>query len=144
MIRSAFVSPPDQPMTDRIAFLSAIARRPEDDLPRLMFADWLDEHGDPDRAEFIRLQCGASPTDADHRRMDELAAMHRTAWISPLAGCAFQVEFRRGFVEHAILPATAFLKHGAELRRLTPLRGVTLLGAVACCPTCSAVRTWSA
>lgn len=27
---------------------------PNDDLPRLIYADWLDEHGEPERAEFIR------------------------------------------------------------------------------------------
>jgi len=25
--------------------------------PRLILSDWLDEHGDPDRTEFIRVQC---------------------------------------------------------------------------------------
>jgi uncharacterized protein (TIGR02996 family) len=44
--------------TDRAAFLAAILDRPDDDLPRLVYADWLDEHGEPERAEFIRTQCG--------------------------------------------------------------------------------------
>lgn len=30
---------------------------PADDLPRLILADWLDDHGEPGRAEFIRAQC---------------------------------------------------------------------------------------
>src|SRR6476659_7569532 len=42
--------------SDRAAFLRAIAEQPDDDLPRLVYADWLDEHGEPERAEFIRLQ----------------------------------------------------------------------------------------
>lgn len=37
--------------------LKAVATSPDDDLPRLVAADWLDEHGEPDRAEFIRSQC---------------------------------------------------------------------------------------
>lgn len=44
-------------LSDRDALLSAIRANPEEDTPRLMFADWLDENGDPNRAEFIRLQC---------------------------------------------------------------------------------------
>jgi uncharacterized protein (TIGR02996 family) len=44
-------------MTDRAAFLAAIVAAPDDDLPRLVFADWLDEYGEPERAEFIRVQC---------------------------------------------------------------------------------------
>jgi uncharacterized protein (TIGR02996 family) len=29
------------------AFLADIAAHPEDDAPRLIYADWLEEHGDP-------------------------------------------------------------------------------------------------
>ncbi len=38
-------------------FLADIIEHPDDDVPRLIFADWLDDNGDPDRAEFIRVQC---------------------------------------------------------------------------------------
>ena len=34
-------------MSDRAAFLSYIAEHPDADLPRLVFADYLDEQGDP-------------------------------------------------------------------------------------------------
>jgi uncharacterized protein (TIGR02996 family) len=44
-------------LSDRDALVAAICANPEEDTPRLMFADWLDEHGAPERAEFIRLQC---------------------------------------------------------------------------------------
>ncbi len=42
---------------NREDFLQAIAESPDEDAIRLVFADWLEENGDPDRAEFIRLQC---------------------------------------------------------------------------------------
>src|SRR5215203_7291502 len=32
---------------DEAAFWAAIAAAPDDDLPKLVFADWLDERGDP-------------------------------------------------------------------------------------------------
>ncbi|HEY1379134.1 MAG TPA: TIGR02996 domain-containing protein [Gemmataceae bacterium] len=114
-------------MTDRAAFLAAIAARPDDDLPRLVFADWLDEHGEADRAAFVRLQCAGDPDSL--RRAAELETRHRAAWLGPLARVVFRAEFRRGFVEHAVLPTAAFLAHAPDLRRHTPLRGVTLLGA---------------
>jgi uncharacterized protein (TIGR02996 family) len=41
----------------RLAFLAAIAEYPDDDAPRLVYADWLEEQGDADRAAFIRIQC---------------------------------------------------------------------------------------
>lgn len=39
------------------AFLADIIDNPDDDTPRLIFADWLDEHGNEARGEFIRVQC---------------------------------------------------------------------------------------
>ncbi len=122
-------------MRDREAFLSAILAHPDDDLPRLIFADWLDEHGEPDRAEFIRLQCAADRGEPDARtaaareREHALESAHRAEWLAPLGPPVYHAEFRRGFVEHVILPADAFLRRGPALRRRTPLRGVTLLGA---------------
>lgn len=41
---------------DRQALLNAIIAKPEDDAPRLAYADWLDEHDQPERAEFIRVE----------------------------------------------------------------------------------------
>jgi uncharacterized protein (TIGR02996 family) len=42
------------PMTDEDAFLQTILTSPHDPSPKLVFADWLEERGDP-RAELIRL-----------------------------------------------------------------------------------------
>lgn len=39
------------------ALLAAVLAAPADDLPRLVLADWLDEHHQPERAEFTRVQC---------------------------------------------------------------------------------------
>ena len=44
-------------LDQREAFLKAIFDAPADDLPRLVFADWLDERGESAWAELIRLQC---------------------------------------------------------------------------------------
>lgn len=58
-------------------FIDAIIAAPDDDLPRLVYADYLDEIGESERAEFIRLQCelevlkkqpGWTPTVADMAR----------------------------------------------------------------------------
>ncbi len=81
-------------MSDREAFVAAVAASPEDDLPRLVFADWLDENGDPERAEFIRVQCELAKAavwqDTDFRdallaRMRALLAAHRKRWMAPVA-----------------------------------------------------------
>lgn len=58
-------------MTDAEALLAAVLERPEDDIPRLVLADWLEENGEPERGEFVRVQI-------------ELAAMGDCpAWCDP-------------------------------------------------------------
>lgn len=48
-------------MTEREALLAAIRESPDNDLPRLIYADYLDEHGSRGRdaatVEFIRISC---------------------------------------------------------------------------------------
>lgn len=46
------------------ALLAAVCAAPDDDLPRLVCADWLDEHGESERAEFIRVQCRIPQVEA--------------------------------------------------------------------------------
>jgi uncharacterized protein (TIGR02996 family) len=50
------------------ALEAAIVAHADEDTPRLAYADWLDENGDPDRAAFIRVQCRLaemSPAEPD-------------------------------------------------------------------------------
>jgi uncharacterized protein (TIGR02996 family) len=72
------------------AFLSAIHESPEDDAPRLVYADWLTDHGgEPGqaRAEFIRAGCRLArlaPDDPQRpalaEREAELLAAHQAEW----------------------------------------------------------------
>src|SRR5262245_11082432 len=82
--------------TDREALLAAIAAHPDEDTPRLALAAWLDEKGDPARAEFIRLQVevGASrrpirdALDADFQygyRREAAAALDRLDLLPKIA-----------------------------------------------------------
>lgn len=45
---------------EQLAFLRSIIDKPDDDVRRLAYADWLDEHDEPARAELIRVQCELS------------------------------------------------------------------------------------
>ena len=49
------------------AFIAAIIADPDDDTVRLVAADFLEEHGDPDRAAFIRIQVELARLEADGR-----------------------------------------------------------------------------
>ena len=44
-------------MSEEAGFLGAILAEPGEDLHRQVYADWLDDHGQESRAEFIRAQC---------------------------------------------------------------------------------------
>src|SRR5215217_5840813 len=87
-------------MSDAAALLAAIRAAPDDDAPRLVYADWLDEHGQPERAEFIRLQCErARPDDPALRRQEaELLAAQHDAFAGPLAAPHLRFRFDRGFI----------------------------------------------
>ena len=45
------------------SLLQACKDSPQDDAPRLILSDWLEENGDPERAEFIRLQLRQDSND---------------------------------------------------------------------------------
>jgi uncharacterized protein (TIGR02996 family) len=104
-------------------FLRAICANPEDDTARLAYADWLDENGDADRAEFIRLQISlhadALPEGdrgATEARVAELLGRNEAAWRAELPGLpgvtwvTFPHPFVRGFA-HAV-----GIKHGKAWR----------------------------
>ncbi len=95
---------PDLPRPQVLAFLDDIKRHPDDDAPRLILADWLDDHGDAERAEFIRVSCARyrrlAHEDALYwalkRRERALLRRHGAAWKGPLRGRAEQLDFERG------------------------------------------------
>jgi uncharacterized protein (TIGR02996 family) len=120
------------------AFLDDIVANPDDDAPRLVYADWLDEQGGPHdraRAEFIRLQCELPrlrPDDprswALDRRADDLLARYGRAWSAPLRELALAEEFARGFVEGVTLSPRRFLDHAEDVFRAAPVRRLRLGG----------------
>ncbi|MGL6096871.1 MAG: TIGR02996 domain-containing protein, partial [Fimbriiglobus sp.] len=119
---------------DRHALVAGVAARPADDVPRLAFADWFDENGQPGRAAFIRAECAATrfrPGSASRAseldRADDLRSAHVREWLGPWADRLIDWEFSRGFVASVRLTATAFLAHGEDLFRTEPVRRVELV-----------------
>jgi uncharacterized protein (TIGR02996 family) len=114
------------------AFLQDILAHPDEDAPRLIYADWLDEHNRP-RGEFIRVQCAlARLSDEDpHRwpleqREQELLREHEAEWLSPSMGQTRCV-FRRGFVEEAALFLRDYPDVAEALFEQSPIRHICLL-----------------
>jgi uncharacterized protein (TIGR02996 family) len=127
-------------------FLAAINANLDDDTPRLVFADWLQENGDEARAEFTRVQCELwrkhpgyagdydivrrNFSEADRaawKRERELERDNRARWAAGLPVWAQRhVAFRRGFLFHFTATARQWLKDGARNRALTPLENLEL------------------
>jgi uncharacterized protein (TIGR02996 family) len=119
-------------MTHDEAFLRAIIADPDDDGPRLVYADWLEERGDP-QGEFIRVQLAlASLPEGDPRRWElearegSLLKDHESEWVGPLgrplAGMLSGWAFRRGFIEELTVEARGLLPHADTVFRLAPIR----------------------
>lgn len=109
-------------------FVRDILAHPDDDTPRLVYADWLDDHGDGDRAAFLRVQCELAklpPNDARQaelrRRERELLRLHQETWLAPLPPWSRSgSSFKRGFVETVNLTARQFVRQGAKLFQSAP------------------------
>jgi uncharacterized protein (TIGR02996 family) len=115
-------------MPDEQAFIAAVAATPDDDAVRLVFADWLEDRGDTDRAEFIRVQCELArlePADARypdlHLRQLELLARHEQEWLGEWADRLVRWEFRRGLLYAVTITPGPFLGHGNDLFRRHPV-----------------------
>jgi uncharacterized protein (TIGR02996 family) len=145
---------------------AAIFASPDDDAPRLVYADWLLERGDP-LGEFIQIQCmlgraitgslakvspnhamGANrPTksdrDAESRKALELREQallreHQKTWIAPIRGFINSWFWERGFVSRVDVNVKKLVAHYAAILDVAPLRAVYLMG---CTP--AAVRQFS-
>jgi uncharacterized protein (TIGR02996 family) len=122
------------PMTTADAFLQAILDDPDADAPRLVFADWLEEHGDAERAEFIRVQCALDrPPSGGHvadlwARQGDLLAVHEGEWAAPANEFALSWIFRRGFIDEIQVEKQAFPAVAEALFRRHPVRRVRLYG----------------
>jgi uncharacterized protein (TIGR02996 family) len=119
--------------TEAEAFLQRIRAYPDDDTQRLIFADWLDEQGDP-RGQFIRVQLALAdlPADAPERARlvtaeRELFTAHREEWEAPFRGLATGPVFSRGFVNEVKVEAKQFLRFAADLFTAAPVRHIHLL-----------------
>lgn len=121
-------------MSDEKALLAAIFAHPDEDAPRLVYADWLDEQGgesNADRAEYIRL--AITPThdgpdyDAKQTRQRELFAKHSRDWYPELfgrknilRGTGGSPQMARGFPYKLQGKSDALIAAGERLTQLAP------------------------
>jgi uncharacterized protein (TIGR02996 family) len=123
-------------MSDRDGFFKAILAHPQDDGLRLVYADWLEEHGGPAdaaRAEFIRTQVELSrlPDDDPRRpaledREHELLAARERRWLGDWPQSIPQWRFERGFLAEIVIDATTLAERGADLFGRHPITRLVL------------------
>jgi uncharacterized protein (TIGR02996 family) len=134
-------------MTDREALLRGVAANPDEDTPRLAYADLLDELGgeaNTARARFIRLQIDTyrGPGDtggswAFDRKLEEAAALANQfahEWRRDLPAWAYVLHgpfgrtpadlFSRGFIERVRAKAKPLSLRADELFSATPVRSL--------------------
>ena len=106
--------------SDEQSFLSAIQAAPDDDAPRLVYADWLQRRGDV-RGEFIATQCTLAAMDDEREdearaelqaRQWQLYDEHAAAWFAEVGLEPSEGDFHRGFLEEVRAP---FSRLQAEL-----------------------------
>src|SRR5262245_8051242 len=93
-------------------FIDQIAADPDARDAPLVYADWLDEHGQTDRAALIRAEAHAGAVSGEDfvracQRRDELRR-RCTAGFGPALGEKFEFEWKRGL-------ARVRVKSGARL-----------------------------
>lgn len=89
---------PDEGIDDGRQLLDEIRQRPDDPVPRTVYADWCEEHGHPERAEFLRQQLAiAEATSATDPGFVRAAA--RLAELAPEVGNTWRVHVAMAFIE---------------------------------------------
>jgi uncharacterized protein (TIGR02996 family) len=115
-------------------FLQEIISDTENDTPRLIYADWLEENNETARADFIRTQCALEQFDPyspprieleDHA--SELLKKHQVIWQSDIPDWAHLTDshdgnrFRRGFLNQVSGNPTKFLQTAGDLFAAAPV-----------------------
>jgi uncharacterized protein (TIGR02996 family) len=136
---------------DEEGLLLAIRQEPGNDAPRLIYADFLKDHGRADRALFIRTQLtlvamaeNDSRRRALERQVRRLLRANARAWYGNRPGRAVSVEsdgvtvrldnpdarltFRRGFIAGAAIGLAPLPEEIAWLFQFAPIEEVSLLG----------------
>ena len=139
----------EDPTAEERPFVEAVCAAPADLEPRLIFADWLEEQGDP-RSEFLRdsilieqtirrLGWGFAfaswravlPYASERPELNEPMTRLRRAALpthgelpDPLRRAIARHRYAGGFVENVGISSRKLFEEGEALRRMIPLRGV--------------------
>lgn len=89
-------------IVDLDSLLAECLANPDDESPRLVYADALLERDDA-RGEFIQLQLRDNPDEAAQKRIASLQRKHEKQWLGDIVRVTKCRLFRRGFLDEAEL-----------------------------------------
>lgn len=126
-------SPARKPSSDQVALLCAIAANPDDDNARLVYADWLADHNQADRGEFIRLQCAHARCLRagklfDEEREQQLLSLYGDIWEAdyPAIRGVRWSGFWRGCPGVTVANSSTLAKHANAIWDAAPVESVVL------------------
>lgn len=124
------------------ALLDVIFDHPDDDTPRLVYADWLQESGQESYAQFIRLQCAAAReplwSAAANRLWEEIGRVWRRLdeewrpatrddWGARFKTRLDAIHFHRGFLRESLaLTYTQLVRYSRSCWPWLPLPAMTI------------------
>jgi uncharacterized protein (TIGR02996 family) len=129
-------------MADLESLYAGICAHPDEDTPRLVLADWLDEQGDKPsafRADLIRTHCRLARMEPwspewrelnDHwgkklsAKFESQKAENKLPWAAHLKGRVRAWALERGLVGHLTLFAKRFVNEGESYFEQDPVRSV--------------------
>ena len=116
-------------MTRNESFLRGVIEHPDDDAPRLAYADWFEKEGAKERAEVIRVQCALAKSPPDDPRLatlrereQRLLAEFGWAWAEEFGNKIQSWQFHRGFIERIENGFDTSAEHIESLLNLAPIR----------------------
>ena len=124
---------------EQAALLAAICAEPDADAPRLVYADWLQEHGDEQQAQFIRdsIRLSVMPEATEGRKelRSRLLGLEGALGETWIKGVGLKVAplgweragFERGLLEEAVYrDVRDFIAEGRVLFDRLPVRELTI------------------
>lgn len=136
-------------MTLEEVLLQEICANPNDDTPRLVYADWLDENGHEERAHYIRVKCGLFADKGDYEMQPVWAlAVAKAFGFSTDPSDGDKGYFRhfgygsgnelathrevkwgweRGFISYIECECMDWVKYGRKVIKVAPIKKATLV-----------------
>ena len=122
---------------EQAALLAAIVAEPGDDTPRLVYADWLQKHGDVEQSQFIRDWISFDRLDDYEddqcqklvKRLNGEAMRNGLRWLEAVGIKCSAAVYDRGMVEGVIYTNFVdFQAHAPQLFSRAPVRDLTIGG----------------